>query len=105
MELKVKEKKEIQEWLRASEAKEFEKVLKALANKRRLAIVKFLKKKGEGSVQEIAEVIALSFKSTSRHLALLSSAEILEKEQKSTRVFYRISKVEHAVVSRAISLL
>ena len=105
MESKEKEKKEIQEWLKTGEIREFEKMLKALANKRRLAILKFLKKKGEASVQEIAGAITLSFKSTSRHLTLLSSAWILEKEQKSTRVFYRITKDQHPAVSRAISLL
>jgi len=45
-----------------------EKVLKALANRRRLAILVFLKKNREGSVSRIAGAINLSFKSTSRHL-------------------------------------
>lgn len=72
------------------EGKEKEKILKALANKRRLAIVGALKK-GELSVGDIAEKIHLSFKSTSRHLRLLSAADILEREQKGLTAFYSLS--------------
>jgi len=60
--------------------KDFEKVLKALANRRRLSITRCLKDKGEASVGEIAEEIRLSFRSTSRHLGVLAAADILEKE-------------------------
>jgi len=61
--------------------KELEKVLKALANKRRLAILKFIKKSNRASVGEIAGAIKLSFKATSKHLLILSNVDILEKEQ------------------------
>lgn len=71
--------------------KRVEKILKALANKRRLAIVQYLKKNGEANVSEIARTIRLSFRSTSRHLAILSGAEITEKDQRSTEMFYRIA--------------
>src|SRR3990167_5169 len=63
--------------------KELESNLKALANRRRLAIVRFIKKKNETSVGDIAEEIKLSLKSTSRHLAVLFSAGILDREQRS----------------------
>ena len=68
-----------------------EKILKALANKRRLEIVKYLKEKKEASVGDIAKHIKLSFKSTSRHLAILLSADILEKEQRNVLVFYGLA--------------
>ncbi len=71
--------------------RELEKILKALANRRRLAIVKHLKKNREASVGEIAGAIKLSFRSTSKHLSVLFAADILEKEQKSTLMFYRLS--------------
>ncbi len=70
--------------------KEMERVLKALANRRRLAIIKFIKKEKEASVGDVAEEIKLSFKSTSKHLALLAAADILEKEQRSSQMFYRL---------------
>ena len=51
--------------------KEAEKILKALANARRLAIVKYLRKEKEATVGDIAEAIKLSFKATSKHLDLV----------------------------------
>lgn len=75
-----------------SKEKEVEKALKALANGRRLRIILFLKKKREASVGEVAEEIRLSFRATSRHLSVLSAADILEREQRGLQVFYRIAK-------------
>lgn len=74
--------------------KDLEKILKAIANKRRLSILKFLKQHQELSVGEIAEKINLSLKSTSRHLSVLTGADILEKDQRSLQVFYRLAKIE-----------
>ena len=71
--------------------KNLEKTLKALANQRRIAIVRFVRQKKEASVGDIAEAIKLSFKATSRHLGRLLAADILDKEQRSLQVFYRIS--------------
>lgn len=65
--------------------------LKAMANKRRLAIIKLLKMRGESSVGEIANSIKLSFKATSKHLAILKSADIVEYEQRSLLYFYKLS--------------
>jgi DNA-binding transcriptional ArsR family regulator len=71
--------------------RELERVLKALANKRRLAIVRFLKKRKESTVGDIAGAIKLSFKSTSRHLALLAAADVVDREQRSLSVYYKIA--------------
>lgn len=83
--------------------RQYEKPLKALANKRRLEIIKFLKKEKEATVGEIASHIKLSFKATSKHLAVLFSADIVEREQRSLSSFYfiapKLSPVAHAVVS------
>ena len=70
------------------ELKELERLLKALANKRRLTILRFLKKNGEANVTEIAEVIKLSVQSTSRHLAVLFSADLVDRRQQSLEVYY-----------------
>ena len=72
--------------------KNIEKILKALANRRRLAILKYLRNHREASVGKIAGVIHLSFKATSRHLSILSSVSLLDKEQRSLQVFYRLPK-------------
>jgi len=72
--------------------KEYEKTLKALANRRRLQIIKYLKDKKEATVTDIAEHIKLSFKSTSKHLAVLFGAGIVDKEQKSLSMFYSVAE-------------
>ncbi len=83
-----------------------ERTLKALANRRRLAILKYLKRKQEASVGEIAGEIKLSFKATSKHLGILTGVDILEHDQRSLQMFYRIvsSKALSPAV-RAILLL
>lgn len=85
--------------------KELESDLKALANRRRLAIVRFIKKKKEASVGDIADEIKLSLKSTSRHLAVLFSAGLLEREQRSLQVFYRTASDIPEPVRRVVSFL
>ena len=72
--------------------KEFERMFKALANRRRIAILFFLKKEGEATVGEISRAIRLSFAATSRHLGVLSGVDFLEKDQRSLSVFYRIAE-------------
>ncbi|MDP2703650.1 MAG: metalloregulator ArsR/SmtB family transcription factor [bacterium] len=79
------------------EIKEIEKLLKALANKRRLMIVKYLKKHGEARVGEIAKELKLSFKATSKHLGILRAVDILEREQRSLEMWYKVSPVLHPV--------
>ena len=85
--------------------RDLEKILKALANRRRLAIVKYLKKQGEKSVGDIASEIKLSFKSTSKHLRILSAVDIVEREQKSLQMFYSLAKNQKPAAKYIISLL
>lgn len=85
--------------------RELEKTLKALANKRRLAIVKLLKKQGEKSVGDIAHEINLSFKSTSKHLGVLSAVDIVDREQRSLQMFYRLARNQKPAAKHIISLL
>jgi DNA-binding transcriptional ArsR family regulator len=85
--------------------RKLEKTLKALANRRRLTILRYLKKRGEASVGEIAGAINLSFKSTSRHLAVLTANDILDKEQKRLNVFYRLAANQKPPTRTTISSL
>jgi len=85
--------------------KGMEKTLKALANRRRLGILRYLKKHREASVKEIAGVIKLSIKSTSRHLSILANADILEHEQRQLFVFYRIAPNQNQTVKSIIATL
>lgn len=85
--------------------KDLERTLKALANKRRLAILKYLKRNQSASVGDIAEEIDLSFRATSKHLGVLSAADIVEREQQSLLVFYRIASEQKPAAKYTISLL
>lgn len=71
--------------------KGFEEILKALANRRRLNILKFIRTKRECSVSEIAAHLRLSFKATSRHISILHRADLVEREQRSTLAFYSLN--------------
>ncbi len=80
--------------------REMERILKALANKRRLAIVRYLRKHDEAMVGDLSDYLKLSFRSTSKHLAVLFAADIVEKEQRGLQVWYRLSRVLPGVVKQ-----
>ena len=82
-----------------------ERTLKALANKRRIAIVRYVKKQKEASVGDIADAIRLSFKATSKHLNILLAAGILDREQKSLQNFYRLDSDATGFIRSLISFL
>jgi DNA-binding transcriptional ArsR family regulator len=85
--------------------KELERVFKALANKRRLAILRHLKKHREATVADIAETIKLSFKATSKHLGILFAAGIVEREQRSLYMLYGLAKSMPGAAHRVLPLL
>lgn len=85
--------------------KEMEKILKVLANRRRLAIISYLRKTKLASVSDIAREIKLSLRSTSRHLAILRSIEVVEYEQAGLTVNYWLSENMLAVVKNILSNL
>lgn len=85
--------------------KDLERILKALANKRRLAILAYLKKHKEASVGDIAGGIRLSLKATSKHLAILSAVDVLDREQRRLQMFYRLSPSQPSPAQHVLSLL
>lgn len=70
---------------------ELEKICRLLAARKRLQIVKLLLDGQARSVGEIAAKIHLSFKSTSKHLLLLSQGDFLERKQDRYSGLYRIN--------------
>ncbi len=74
-----------------NELTRIERTLKALANRRRLGIIRYLKRRKEARVGDIADEIKLSFKATSKHLGVLSSAGLLERDQRRLEMYYRIA--------------
>ncbi len=71
--------------------KELERLFKAVANKRRIAILAVLKKRKAARVGEIADQIRLSLKATSKHLGVLYAAGFVDREQKSMEMHYRVA--------------
>lgn len=82
--------------------KELEKLFKSLGNRRRLQIVKLLLKNNSLTVSDIAGEIKLSIRSTSKHLLHLLNVDVLEKEQRSKNVYYKISKSIDQLISGLI---
>lgn len=89
----------------SKDLKPLERTLKALANKRRLAILEFLKKSGEATVGDIAEEIELSFKATSKHLSILLAANIVEREQRRLEMWYSVFTGLSAAAKAIVHLL
>ena len=83
--------------------RKLEKCLRALANRRRLAMLGYLKRSGEANVGRIAREIGLSFRATSRHLLMLERANILDKTQLGTKMFYKISRTTEYFIRKIIS--
>lgn len=85
--------------------KKLERQLKALANHRRLAMIAFIKKRGEATVGEIADQLRLSMQATSKHLKLLEAVDILSSEQRGLLVYYSLVKPQPPQVSTIIDTL
>jgi ArsR family transcriptional regulator, virulence genes transcriptional regulator len=85
--------------------KYLEKILKALGNKRRLAILALLKKQKEATVGDISQVIKLSFTATSQHLAILRSVDIVERDQRSLEVYYSLGTSQSRIVKNILTEL
>ena len=85
--------------------KQYEKILKALANKRRLEIIKYLKSNKKSTVGDLATHLKLSFKSTSKHLAILLSAEIVDKEQLNLFAIYSLVSKPDPISRTVISIV
>jgi len=85
--------------------KMLERILKALGNRRRLLILQYLKRAGEAPVGDIAEEIKLSFNATSKHLRVLYGADIVEREQRSLQIFYRLSGISSPTVRAVLGSL
>ncbi len=80
------------------------KCLKALANERRLRILKELDRSDALTINTIAQRIKLSLKSTSKHLQKLTDCDLVEREQKSLLVWCRLNR-HHPLVRSIITHL
>lgn len=85
--------------------KVLEKQYKALANRRRLSILKYLSSRTNASVGDIAKEIKLQVKSTSKHLRVLAGVDFVESEQQSLHVFYFLPKEKSSILKQTLSNL
>lgn len=85
--------------------KDLERQYKALANKRRLAILKYLKGCQKASVGDIAREIKLRIKSTSKHLRVLASIDFVDSQQQSLHVFYFLPQDKPTLLKQTLNLL
>ncbi|HBV32920.1 TPA: transcriptional regulator [Patescibacteria group bacterium] len=85
--------------------RELEKLLKPLANRRRLALLKYLKTHRNATVGQLADGIKLSFKATSKHLAVLRVADIVEAEQKGVVVDYSLASTLPSITKSIINII
>ncbi len=80
-------------------------MFKVFGNRRRIAIVLYLRKRKEATVGGVAEHIKLSLKATSKHLLILANAGIVESEQRSLQMFYSMSKDLPPAINTILSIL
>jgi len=70
--------------------KKLTRVLKALANERRLKIICLLKKE-EITVSELSEELKVSIKSVSKHLQKLEREGVVKRKHVNKYVYYRLT--------------
>lgn len=75
-----------------------ERIFKALANRRRLAIVKLLKKQPRVAVGDIASHLKVSMPTTSKHLSILAAADIVDYERVSLVIYYSLVERPSAIM-------
>lgn len=67
------------------------KVFKAVANQRRLHILRLLMKEGELPVSVVSRKIGISFTSTSKHLLKLENVGLIRRRETKNWVYYSIN--------------
>jgi DNA-binding transcriptional ArsR family regulator len=85
--------------------RKLDKQLKAMANPKRLLILKYLKKSRESVVNDIARAVELKFQATSQHLRILRSADIVRTRKKSLFVFYSLTENQEEPIKTVLKLL
>ncbi len=66
------------------------RVIKAMAHPTRLFIVDELSRHGERCVCELTDMVGVDISTVSRHLAILTSAGLIEHDKRGLQVFYRV---------------
>lgn len=85
--------------------KRWTQIFKALANLKRLEIIKLLSEGPiERNVGEIAREIHVTFRGTSRHLLILHALGILDYQGRNGHVYYSLNRKLPRDLRKALSL-
>ncbi|MBI3115267.1 MAG: winged helix-turn-helix transcriptional regulator [Candidatus Kerfeldbacteria bacterium] len=82
-----------------------EQIFKALANRRRLALLAHLRRVPDASVVELSDVLHLSFRSTSKHLHVLRSAGLLDAERRGREMRYTRTPLPRSVIDTFVRMV
>lgn len=86
----------------AASAGDAARMLKLLANEKRLLILCTLVAKGEAGVSEIAAEVDLGMSALSQHLAKLREDGLVEARKEAQMVFYRIADPDAAKILKVL---
>lgn len=79
-------------------------IFKALANDKRINIIRLLPRASEKHVSDISAEVRLSIQGTSRHLRLLNNLYVLNEIGKNGHVYYSFNKAMPDDMHQAIDL-
>lgn len=82
----------------AASAGDAARMLRLLANEKRLLILCTLAARGEVNVSDLANEVGLGMSALSQHLAKLRDDRIVEARKESQTVFYRVSDPDAAKI-------
>ena len=82
-----------------------ERLYKALANRKRIAILRYLKNNGDHSVSDVADHIGISDTATSKHLLALQEASLVQTGTHERPALYRIRKRQSERVKRILKAI
>lgn len=82
-----------------------ERILKALANRKRLQILKELKRRKSADVTTLARAIGLSMQATSIYLQHLHRLGIIKRRKRGQIVIYRLALAQGPLVKKVLSWL
>ena len=84
--------------------RELTRCLKAVANERRLMILRELSRREPLTINMIAKRIELSLKATSKHVQRLADCEMIERTQKSLSVWCNLNR-KHPILQSILAHL
>lgn len=84
---------------------QMERVLKALANKRRLKMIRALVKRRVLHVSALADEVEVPLKTVSRNLRLMELAGLVTSEPRAGRVYYSVSAALWRFAGRLIAAI